>query len=111
MKLLINIFRIPNVGMKRRSRRSDDGGGSSSSSHRNISKYKYKVVCLSVCMSNRTSETPGPICLTFCLRNSGDPQKIEKNKIVIYDKLRVIGGTNYRLPWALLGSQSSMNIK
>ncbi len=40
--------------------------------------YLYKVaifVCLSVCLSDHNSGTPGLICLKFVLGISGDPRE------------------------------------
>ena len=86
--------------------------------------YIYKVVipvCLSICLSNHNSWTPGLICLEFWLGNSVGPQectlfdskiiswvggstfKEKIAKIVIYDKARVNGD----IPWTTLGSQAS----
>ena len=69
-------------------------------------------VCLSVCLSGHNSGTPEPICLNFWLENSREPLecsylvfemlswvvRLLSEKIVIYDKERVNGGTNYDSP-------------
>ena len=44
--------------------------------HTNINICKVVIpVCLSVCMSDHNSRTPGPICLKLRLRNSLEPRE------------------------------------
>ena len=78
----------------------------------------YKVV-ISVCLSDHNSGTIGPICLKIWLGNSVEPRKCflvwfwvgrllsgKIAKIVIYDKGRVISGTNYDSPLGHAGFPS-----